>query len=513
MPSQYNLKIKATLDTSQVQQELNKLKVPGGAGGGSPAPGGGGAGGANQEIINAAKKVNLGALAGGFNLLSREMNKLSQTLGGDGLTKRIGDLAQSANGAIAAFRAFGAPGAAIYVAMEAINAWADSVMASVDTFNQAAAVIGRIGAERRTEKAQERYAGMSDKDLSEARDRAKAALEDAKNKEIEVARVAGRMGEIANDLALRGQLGRADELNAHAKDAMSDAANRTSEAKSILALIDAEFSKRKSTAAPDIDYTAQGSDALDKFFDSIRNWAEMSESEYNDFSSAASDAEAKLRRFAEIIEGGFAITEEQKRQIEELTETYNVAKDRMSQYEQRRSRLEEERAREEAAAQAEKDREDARRTSAIAGQNKYFANLDFDRQLGVYADQAGTLTDTQRANMERRRGTFEAENAELRRLAEAGQEIDLGKFQENARKIADITNILDKDATAKDQGNTLPAWLDGIDDRTNDWIHNIGGNVAGENTIQNQEFQLMKEMERLLRENTEAAKRTAQYVA
>lgn len=494
MPSQYNLKIKATLDTSQVQQQLNRLKVPGSGGGGGTIRGNADA---NSEIVNAARKINLGALASGFNLLSREMNKLSQTLGGDGLTKRIGDLAQSANGAIAAFRAFGAPGAAIYVAMEAINAWADSVMKSVDTYNQAAAVIARIGGERRDEKAQERYAGMSDKELTEARDRAKAALEDARNKEIEVANVAKRMGEIANGFALRGKLSRADELNARAKGAMSNAANRTSEAKSILSMIEAAMAKRKSE--PEIDYTAEGAAALDKFFDSIRNWAEMSESEYNDYSAAAADAEDRLRGFASMIDEGITLTAEQQRRIEELTETYSTAKERMEQYERRREQLEAERARQEEMEKAERERESARYKEAINQQNKFFGNIEFDEQLGVYANQVGNLSDKQRASMERKRSGYEAENKQMRRDASLGIEVDLNKFQENMRRIADITNVLDQDQSAKSKGGDLPSWLDGMDQRTDDWFHNIGGSVGGENNIQNQEFQLMQELTRLVR--------------
>lgn len=502
--AEYPLRIKATLDTSQVQQQLNNLKVPGSGGAG---------GGASAEIEKAAKTVNLRALASGFNLLSREMNKLSQTLGGDGLTKRIGDLAQSANGAITAFKAFGAPGAAIYVAMEAINAWADSVMKSVDTYNQAAAVIARIAGERRVEKAQERYAGMSDKELTEARDRAKAALEDAKNKEIEVANVAKRMGEIANGLALRGKLSRADELNAEARSSLSTAATKTADARSTLAVIDAELSKRKGDVIPEVDYTGQGMDALQKFFDSIRNWAEMSEDEYNEIAASAADAESKLRRFAEIIEGGFSITEAQQRQIEELTEVYKTAKDRMDQYERRRAQLEEERARREEMEQEQQKRSEALHDASMAGQRRFFDRIDFDNQLGVYAGQAGSLTDRQRESMERRRAQLEKENAELRQRSEAGEEIDLTKFQENMRRIDNIAGVLDQDAAMKSQGKGIPSWLDGVEERTNDWFHSIGGSVGGENSLQNDEYRVLQEIERLVRESTGYARQTAQSVA
>jgi hypothetical protein len=89
----------------------------------------------------------------------------------------------------------------------------------------------------------------------------------------------------------------------------------------------------------------------------------------------------------------------------------------------------------------------------------------------------------------------------------------LTKFQENARRIDSIAGVLDQDATMKSQGKDLPDWLDGVEERTDDWFHSIGGSIGGEGNIQNDEYRVLQEIERLVRESTGYARQTAQSVA
>ena len=117
MPSQYNLKIKATLDTSQVRQELQNLRLPGNGGGGG---GGSGGSGASAEIESAAKKVNLGALHRGLSRLSRSLEEHADRISGvqGKYIRSLADTLSYASNAISNIKAFGPAMGSLISAMQ-----------------------------------------------------------------------------------------------------------------------------------------------------------------------------------------------------------------------------------------------------------------------------------------------------------------------------------------------------------------------------------------------------------
>jgi len=523
MPSQYNLKIKATLDTSQVRQELQNLRLPGNGGGGGGG-GGSGGGGASAEIENAAKKVNLGALHRGLSRLSRSLEEHADRIAGvqGKYIRSLADTLSYASNAISNIKAFGPAMGSLISAMqvytEATAMLSDKQKAAADAIMD----ISNHNLAERTKNVdahrQEEIKTMSVEQLRSALadansrvdslTRRKATAESEVHMASETVTANTRaVGAGAGDWARRHiilaeTLGIGDEL-ASSKRLLDSAKAEWQE-------VDTELKREiqirdeyaaalaRATEAQETEVAAQ-EEATETFLENaeaIHNAGETLKADRAEEVrirgiAESGDMSAMRTEFNKVgetiarLEGQFTLSEHEQGQLKDAYRMQDFWKGEM-------------------------DREQERRDSQVESQNSFFESRDFRSQLGVYADQAGNLSDKQRDSMERRRKKLESENEELRRQSEAGEVIDLNKFQENARRISDITGVLDKDSAKKKE---LPAWLDGVEERTDDWFHSIGGSIGGEGNIQNDEYRVLQEIERLMRESTGYARQTAQSVA
>lgn len=159
MPSQYNLRIKATLDDSDVK---NKLKGLGSGGGGAPAPGGGSAK-PSQNVERAALAVNAAALARSLNILGREFDEISKNLGsGGGLAKGISEFSRTMSNVTMLGRSLGGFGVALGLATEAVRLWSKTVAEVRDNVRQGQDAAADITKNREMRKREEEYRGMSE---------------------------------------------------------------------------------------------------------------------------------------------------------------------------------------------------------------------------------------------------------------------------------------------------------------------------------------------------------------
>ena len=520
MPSQYNLRIKATLDTSQVRQELQSLRLPGngGGGGGGGGSGGGAGGGASAEIEKAAKTVNLRAISAGFRLFSRELENLSAAMGGNGLVSKIGDFAHATTEAITAFRAFGAAGA---IAVTALNAFT-SILQNFAQNRQVAKNLGTaLGVESKeitstTDKEDARH--LASGDLGELQRARQTLLDQIAEQETKVSYL-----KYLGEYAVQEQNALSGNIATAAGESLWGAVtgNKTSREKSEQAT--ADISAAKDALAG----MKRRLEALDNAIAEVTSATEKNARAEQEAADAAArlsqERQATLtQQTADIIanrKGELALRADVENQdvdalqsrLQEVTRNIETLENMGPLSEGLQRFLQQSYSMQDNLTSVLNDKA-ASHASAIEYQNRYFGNLAFNKQLGVYAEQAGSLTDKQRESMERRRAQLEKENAELRKRAEAGEEIDLTKFQENARRIDSIAGVLDQDATMKSQGKDLPDWLDGVEERTDDWFHSIGGSIGGEGNIQNDEYRVLQEIERLVREQTSYAKQTATAV-
>lgn len=420
MPSQYNLNIKAKLDTSQVQQALKNLKLPGNGGGGG-GPGGGGNGSANKEIEDAAKKVNLGALAGGFNRLTGTLNSLSSNMTGAGqkLIQTFSEVTSTTASAITNIRSFGP---AVGTAITALELFAKAVGASTEQRRKGATGLADLayqeGAEERAKNMAEAKANISGYGLDSAR-RELAKLE----------------AETADKRTERNE----------ARDELRMA----------------------------LEHMAGGGKGAE-------SWVRTARANYDTKQNALSFNE-------EVID-------HLRAKIKELEE----AEERAAEEAERTSRafLEQSEATHEAGESLKANRaEELRQRGILESGDATAMGEELSRVNGVIAELEGlfTLSKDQQAQ-----------------LAEAYRQQD---FWTNAIKDVTPGPETPTDKEEEEKRKEIPSWLDGFEDRTNDFFHGIGGSLGGENSLQNDEYRVLQEMERLLRESTGYARQTAQSVA
>jgi hypothetical protein len=413
MPSVYNLKIKATLDTSQVQQQLNKLKVPGSGGGGGGTIRGNAD--ANKEIVNAAKAINLGKIAAGFNLFSHELENLSKAMGGNGLVSKFADLASGANQAITAFRAFGAAGG---VAITALNLFA--------------AELNKANTWREGYRDRARYAG-TELEKYERADKADAARREFRastNLDFDIETLRKVIAD--KDAERRGML----EVEQKYSAAVAGESAAT-------AWMEARFGKGWNSMKADELYGRRQNVEAD-----------------------LEDYRQRLQIALEVAEEWKSGAEKWKAELAELESQRNLFANR--DHASRRDEI------------VENEDWNAAAEMLQAAQSTI-------AELRGRVEKGQTLSDKEMSSLE---AAFKEEDFWTRVMPSA---------EDMMNGILGAMGLVGQSAEQKQEELELPSWLDGMDERTNDWFHSIGGSIGGENNIQNQEFQLMQEITRLVR--------------
>lgn len=164
MPSQYNLKIKATLDDSDVK---NKLKGLGAGGGGAPAPGGGS--GTSRNVERAALAVNAAALARSLNILGREFDEIGKNLGNANLAKGISEFSRTMSNVTMLGRSLGGFGVALGLATTAVKLWSETVGRAREAVAFGEGAAASIQEERAIRERMDKYRGMNDQERYDAR--------------------------------------------------------------------------------------------------------------------------------------------------------------------------------------------------------------------------------------------------------------------------------------------------------------------------------------------------------
>ena len=438
MPSQYNLNIKAKLDTSQVQQALKNLKLPGNGGGGG-GPGGGGNGSANKEITDAARKVNLGALAAGFNRLTGTLNTLSASMTGEGqrIIQTFSEVTSTTSSAIQNVRSFGMVAGTAVTALELFS----RVLA--ERANDM-----RIGA-----RARETARSISDSEISS-------------NPQAEVRKhiESGNLDEIRDVVAvLRTRLKENEENVDRAKSSL----------------------EYKSQAQDDQGTLGWIGENAGKFLglapEGYQTLAQQTQNAQEDYDKATAEL-ANTRSLLAEAEKALANAENSKAAADATT-----ARE----------------AEEEAAKNAQRQATLATQTENIIAARRGELSLRKDVENGDIGALQSRLESVQQ-NI----ATLES----MGPLSENLQSLLQQSYSMQDYLTGTIDSLKKEDSEKKEEKKDLPSWLDGFEDRTNDFFHSIGGSL-GENTLQNDEYRVLQEIERLVRESTGYARQTAQSVA
>lgn len=438
MPSQYNLKLRATLDTTQVQQALKNLKLPGNGGGGG-GPGGGGAGQANKEITDAARKVNLGALASGFNRLTGTLNTLSASMTGEGqrIIQTFSEVTSTTSSAIQNVRSFGMVAGTAVTALELFS----RVLA--ERANDM-----RIGA-----RARETARSISDSEISS-------------NPQAEVRKhiESGNLDEIRNVVAtLRTRL-KENEANVDRAKSSMDYKSQAQADQGTLGWIGENAGKFLGLAPEGYQTLVQQTKNAQEDYDKAT-------AELADTRSLLAEAERALAN----------------------AENSKAAADATAARE----------AEEEAAKNAQRQETLAAQTENIIAARRGELSLRKDVENGDIGALQSRLESVQQ-NI----ATLES----MGPLSENLQSLLQQSYSMQDYLTGTIDSLKEKDSETKEEKKDLPSWLDGFEDRTNDFFHSIGGSL-GENTLQNDEYRVLQEIERLVRESTGYARQTAQSVA
>lgn len=438
MPSQYNLNIKAKLDTSQVQQALKNLKLPGnGGGGGGP---GGGNGSANKEIVDAAKKVNLGALASGFNRLTGTLNTLSASMTGEGqkIIQTFSEVTSTTSSAIQNVRSFGMVAGTAVTALE---------------------LFSRVITERAKDmgiaaRARETARGTSASELTS-------------NPQAEVRRhiESGNLDEIRNVVAvLRTRLRENEENVDRAKSSL----------------------EYKSQAQADQGTLGWVGENAGKFLgmapEGYQTLAQQTQAAQEDYDKATAEL-ASTRSLLAEAERALANAENSKAAVDATT-----ARE----------------AEEEAAKNAQRQETLATQTENIIAARRGELSLRNDVENGDIGALQSRLESVQQ-NI----ATLES----MGPLSENLQSLLQQSYSMQDYLTGTIDSLKKEDSETKEEKKDLPSWLDGFEDRANDFFHGIGGSLGGENSLQNDEYRVLQEIERLVRESTGYARQTAQSVA
>jgi len=446
MPSQYNLNIKAKLDTSQVQQALKNLKLPGNGGGGG-GPGGGGAGQANKEITDAARKVNLGALASGFNRLTGTLNTLSASMTGEGqrIIQTFSEVTSTTSSAIQNVRSFGMVAGTAVTALELFS----RVLA--ERANDM-----RIGA-----RARETARSISDSEITS-------------NPQAEVRKhiESGNLDEIRNVVAtLRTRL-KENEANVDRAKSSMDYKSQAQADQGTLGWIGENAGKFLGLAP-----------------EGYQTLVQQTKNAQEDYDKATAEL-ANTRSLLAEAERALANAENSK-----------AAADATAARE----------AEEAAAREAEEAAKNAQRQETLATQTE-----------NIIAARRGELSlrkDVENGDIGALQSRLESVQQNIATLESMGPlSENLQSLLQQSYSMQDyltgtIDSLKEKDSETKEEKKDLPSWLDGFEDRTNDFFHGIGGSLGGENSLQNDEYRVLQEMERLLRESTGYARQTAQSVA
>lgn len=159
MASQYDLKIKATLDDADVKSKLSKLGGPSGVRGA----------GKGGNVESAALTVNAAALARSLSILGREFEEISTNLGDSRLAKGISEFSHAMSNIAMLGRTLGGFGAALGLATTAVKLWSETVArarSAVQYGNEAAAEVLQ---NQEMQKRMEAYRGMNEQERSNAR--------------------------------------------------------------------------------------------------------------------------------------------------------------------------------------------------------------------------------------------------------------------------------------------------------------------------------------------------------
>lgn len=455
MPSQYNLKIKATLDTSQVRQELQSLRLPGNGGGGGG--GGGSGGGASAEIENAAKKVNLGALHRGLSRLSRSLEEHADRISGvqGKYIRSLADTLSYASNAISNIKAFGP-------AM-------GSLISAMQVYTEATAM-------------------LSDKQKAAA-----DAIMDISNHNLDerTKNVDARRREEIKTMSV-------EEL----QSALANANSRVDAATRRRATAESEVNMAAETVTANSQALGAGAGAWARkhimLSETLGIGDELASSERLLDSAKAEwqEADTQLQREIQIRDEYAAAlaraTEAQETEVaaqEEATETF----------------LENAEAIHNAGETLKAERAEEVRIRGIAESG------DMNAMMAEFNKVGETIA--------RLEGQFTLSEAEQGQLKQAYRMQDFWR-ETMEREMPDASDLfngalgamgLTKEGKSKDKGG-FPSWLDGVEERTDDWFHSIGGSIGGEGNIQNDEYRVLQEIERLVREQTSYAKQTATAV-
>lgn len=437
--AEYPLRIKASIDTSQVERQLKNIKAPSLSGGGEK-------GQANKEIATAAQKINLGALAAGFNRLTGTLNTLSASMTGEGqrIIQTFSEVTSTTASAIQNVRSFGTVAGTAVTALELFTG----------------VITDYVGGVQAAARARIKARSISDSEIS-------STSQAEARKHIE----SGNIDELRDLVAnLRTRLRENKENVDRAKSSME----YTSQARADLGF----FNRVGEEAGRRLGVAPEGYQTLDQRVKDAEEDYDKATAELADTRSLLAQAE---RALADAENSKAAADATAAREAEEAAAQ----------------------AAEEAAKNAQIQETLAAQTENIIAARRGELSLRKDVENGDMGALQSRLESVQQ-NI----ATLES----MGPLSENLQSLLQQSYSMQDYLTGTIDNLKEKKQEKEKEEKELPSWLDGFEDRTNDWFHGIGGSLGGENSLQNDEYRVLQEIERLVREQTSYAKQTATAV-
>lgn len=437
--AEYPLRIKASIDTSQVERQLKNIKAPSLSGGGEK-------GQANKEIATAAQKINLGALAAGFNRLTGTLNTLSASMTGEGqrIIQTFSEVTSTTASAIQNVRSFGTVAGTAVTALELFTG----------------VITDYVGGVQAAARARIKARSISDSEIS-------STSQAEARKHIE----SGNIDELRDLVAnLRTRLRENKENVDRAKSSME----YTSQARADLGF----FNRVGEEAGKRLGVAPEGYQTLDQRVKDAEEDYDKATAELADTRSLLAQAE---RALADAENSKAAADATAAREAEEAAAQ----------------------AAEEAAKNAQIQETLAAQTENIIAARRGELSLRKDVENGDMGALQSRLESVQQ-NI----ATLES----MGPLSENLQSLLQQSYSMQDYLTGTIDSLKEKKQEKEKEEKELPSWLDGFEDRTNDWFHGIGGSLGGENSLQNDEYRVLQEIERLVREQTSYAKQTATAV-
>lgn len=437
--AEYPLRIKASIDTSQVERQLKNIKAPSLSGGGEK-------GQANKEIATAAQKINLGALAAGFNRLTGTLNTLSASMTGEGqrIIQTFSEVTSTTASAIQNVRSFGTVAGTAVTALELFTG----------------VITDYVGGVQAAARARIKARSISDSEIS-------STSQAEARKHIE----SGNIDELRDLVAnLRTRLRENKENVDRAKSSME----YTSQARADLGF----FNRVGEEAGKRLGVAPEGYQTLDQRVKDAEEDYDKATAELADTRSLLAQAE---RALADAENSKAAADATAAREAEEAAAQ----------------------AAEEAAKNAQIQETLAAQTENIIAARRGELSLRKDVENGDIGALQSRLESVQQ-NI----ATLES----MGPLSENLQSLLQQSYSMQDYLTGTIDSLKEKKQEKEKEEKELPSWLDGFEDRTNDWFHGIGGSLGGENSLQNDEYRVLQEIERLVREQTSYAKQTATAV-